>query len=206
MFPFCKRTNNVSLTVTLSLVLGIVACTDSKHEDRMLRAFYPDPMTPAWLVQSTRDSTLPSRQTPGLVFKYGFGCDNILNTFTGTFSIRTDSLPYPSVRLDLTRKELDSVQQKMRDINFFQYPDTFATTVQSGVSVISPHSSYYFGVVYQELGRLKTKELWWEDGELTSDYLDERAIKLRELIQLIRTIVESKQEYVRMEKPQRIYI
>ena len=57
--------------------------------------------------------------------------------------------------------------------------------------MVTPYSSYYFKVEYNS----QIKELWWED-KITNK--DEKADRLRELIKLIRDIVESKEEYKKL--------
>ena len=54
--------------------------------------------------------------------------------------------------------------------------------------MVTPYSGYYFEVAYDS----KIKQLWWDD-EITNENI--KADKLRELSQLIRDIIESKDEY-----------
>ena len=57
--------------------------------------------------------------------------------------------------------------------------------------MVNPYSTYYF---YVESAETK-KELLWSDSVVNPD---QDADKLRELIQLIRGIVESKNEYKKL--------
>ncbi len=89
----------------------------------------------------------------------------------------------------------------MVEINFFDYPDDFSVSVPSGevVTGITPYSSYYFKVKHDS----KIKELWWDD-DITNR--DEKAEKLRELIELIRNIIETKEEYTKLPTPRGGYV
>jgi hypothetical protein len=104
--------------------------------------------------------------------------------------------PSITVELSLTEAELDRIYQKMAEIDFFDYPDEFSVPVEEGelVTIVTPYSSYYFKVEYDSA----VKELRWEDEIVNPD---EKAERLRELIQLIRDIIESKEEYKELPAP-----
>lgn len=136
-----------------------------------------------------------------LIFKYGVGAKNELNTFEGTYTKDMVIDPSITVDLSLSKEELDRIYQKMIEINFFGYPDEFSVFVPpwQSVGIVTPYASYYFKVEYNS----KVKELWWED-EITNE--NEKADKLRELIKLIRDIIESKEEYKKLPPPRGGYI
>ena len=98
--------------------------------------------------------------------------------------------PAITIGLVLSAEEMDSVYQKMTEIDFFNYPDKFSVDVPEGEikGEVTPYSTYFFRITYGG----KTKELLWHDKITNSD---ERADKLKELINLIRNIVESREEY-----------
>jgi hypothetical protein len=131
-----------------------------------------------------------------LIFKYGVTAKNELNTFERTYTKDMVMDPSITVELSLTEAELDRIYQKMVEIDFFDYPDEFSVPVEEGelVTIRTPYSSYYFKVEYDST----VKELWWEDEIMNPN---DEANKLRELIQLIRDIVESKEEYKELPKP-----
>ncbi len=135
-----------------------------------------------------------------LIFKYGIGAKNILDTFEGTCTKDMVADPSISTELTLTDEEKDSVYQKMLEIDFFNYPDNFSVSVPPGepVGIVTPYASYYFKVEYNS----QAKELHWGD-EITNP--DEKAGRLRELIALIRSIVESKEEYKKLPEPTTAY-
>jgi hypothetical protein len=131
-----------------------------------------------------------------LIFKYGVTARNELNTFEGTYTKDMVMDPSITINLSLTEAELDRIYQKMLEIDFFDYPDEFSVPVEEGglVTIRTPYSSYYFKVEYDST----VKELRWEDEIMNPN---DKANELRELIQLIRDIVESKEEYKELPKP-----
>ena len=113
-----------------------------------------------------------------LIFRYGIGARNELDTFQGTYTkdmIR--DLPI-TVNLALSEEEMDRIYQKMVEINFFNYPDQFSVSVPIGepTGMVTPYASYYFKVDYNS----QIKELRWED-KITNP--NEKADRLRESYQ-----------------------
>ena len=139
-----------------------------------------------------------------LIFKYGVGAKNELNTFEETYTKDMVMDPPITVNLALSQEEMDRIYQKMVEIDFFNYPDRFSVSVPPGVptAIRTPYSSYYFKVEYNS----KIKELWWNDQIVYKDYKDEKADRLRELIRLIRDIVESTEEYQKLPEPTSGYL
>ena len=135
-------------------------------------------------------SDTPEKPGFNFIFKYGVTGRNTLDTFHGTFTKDMVMDPAITIGLVLSAEEMDSVYQKMTEIDFFNYPDKFSVDVPEGEikGEVTPYSTYFFRVTYGG----KTKELLWHDKITNSD---ERADKLKELINLIRNIVESKEEY-----------
>ena len=132
-----------------------------------------------------------------LIFKYGVGAKNVLNTFQGTYTRDMVVGPPIPVRLCLSEKELDNIYQKMVEIDFFGYPDKFHVLVLHGgvAGRVTPYSTYYFKVKYNNS---EIKELVWADNIISED---ERADNLRELIKFIIEIIESKPGYKRLPEP-----
>lgn len=143
----------------------------------------------------------PGESNFNLIFKYGVGARNELNTFKGTYTKDMVSDPSITVNIYLSEEELHKIYQKMIEIDFFDYPDRFSVSVPPGASVgiVTPYGSYYFKVEYDS----EIKELWWEDEIINED---EKANKLRELIQLVRDIIESKEEYQKLPEPSSGYM
>ena len=150
----------------------------------------------------------PANQTPGesnfnFVFRYGIMAKNILDTFQGTYSKDMVRDPNIVVYLSLSEDEMDRIYEKMVEVDFFNYPDRFSVSVPPGVpsGIRTPYSSYYFKVEQNS----SIKELWWNDEIFYKDYTDEKADRLRELIKLIRDIVESKEEFRELPEPTSAY-
>jgi hypothetical protein len=135
-----------------------------------------------------------------LEFKYGITARNVLNTFEGTYT--KDMVADPPITIDLTlsEEEKEEIYLKMEEIDFFDYPDEFSVEISPGttVTMVTPYSSYYFRVARDS----QIKELRWDDNIKNPD---EQADRLRELIMLIRDIVESKEEYRALPTPTSAY-
>ena len=140
----------------------------------------------------------PVQSDFSVIFQYGVGAKNELNTFEGTYTKDMVSEPSITVPLSLTEEELSRIYQKMVEIDFFDYPEEFSLTVAPGESVglVTPHMSYNFRVEYDS----GIKEVWW-DAEIININENEKADKLRELIKLITDIIEAKEEYQRLPEP-----
>lgn len=147
-------------------------------------------------------SHLSGRSDFNLIFKFGVGAQNELNTLDQTFTKDMIVDSNITVTLSLSKEELDTIYQKMIEIDFFSYPDTFAIYVAPGETrgIQSTYSSYYFKVEYDS----KIKELWWEDEIV--EPIDDKAEKLRELITLIRGLIYSKEAYKKLPRPRGGYI
>ena len=136
-----------------------------------------------------------------LEFKYGITARNILDTFEGTYTKDMVADPPVSIDLSLSEEEKDIIYQKMVEIDFFSYPDDFSVDVSTAerITTFMPYNSYYFKVEYDS----QIKELRWDD-DITKP--DEKADRLRELILLIRNIIESKEEYKELPEPTSAYL
>ena len=135
------------------------------------------------------------------IFKYGVTGRNTLDTFQGTFTKDMVMDAAITIKLTLSGVEMDSIYQKMSEIDFFNSPDKFSVDVPEGEikTEVTPYSTYFFRVTYGA----KTKELLWHD-KLTNS--DEKADKLKELINLIRSIIESKEEYKQLPEAKSGYL
>lgn len=139
------------------------------------------------------------------IFKYGVNARNMLNTFEKTY--RKDMIvdPFITIELSLYNEELDSIYQKMIEIDFFNYPDTFSIYLPGkGYYIHTPYYSYYFKVECDSI----IKELWWEDkfNYYDKNSKDEKSDKLKDLIKYIINIIESKREYKALPKPRGGYL
>jgi hypothetical protein len=136
-----------------------------------------------------------------LIFRYGVTGANVLDTFQGTFTKDMISEAPITIDFSLTAEEMESIYQKMLEIDFFDYPDEFEVAVPEGelARMVLPYSSYYFKIQHSS----GIKELTWED-KITNT--DEKADRLKELIHLIRDIIELKPEYQVLPEPSGGYL
>ncbi len=139
----------------------------------------------------------------GLVFEYGVGDapnKNVLDTSRGTFTKDMILDPPITVKLSLGKSDLARIRTRMDEIDFWSYPEILEYEMPSGGGyLVTPYSSYYFKVTYGS----NVKVLRWDDEH--GDQSD-RAVKLRELIQMIRETIESTAEYKALPKPKGGYM
>lgn len=151
------------------------------------------------------------------VFQYGYSSTpkNVLDTYKETYTKDMVSDPSVTVKMVLSGEELDRILQKMKEIDFFDYPDEFFIKIAPGSpsGVVTPNLKYYFKVEHEGI----IKELWWDDEIIWQDeFIKEspeeiiienkgEAEKLYELISLIREIIENKPEYRELPKPKSGY-
>ena len=154
------------------------------------------------------DSSMPIRESNfSLVFRYGAGWEmtgskttsgkfNELNTLNNSFTKDMISAPSITVKLSLSEEDLDSIYQKMQEIDFNTYPAEFSVVIPPGTNttLVMPSEKYYFKVVNGS----QVKELYWDDIIRNEDI---QAIKLRGLIQLIKSIIVSKEAYKTLPPP-----
>ena len=145
------------------------------------------------------------------IFKYGITAKNELDTFKNTYTRDMILDPSVTIRLKLTDEELDTILQKMKEINFFDYPDEFSIELapDSLIGLVTPYASYYFKAEYEGV----VKELRWDDeiiwqDERLGDSKDkifienkDEAEKLYQLVTLIREIIENRPEYEKLPEP-----
>lgn len=137
-----------------------------------------------------------NQNTFNFIFKYGVSGGNTLDTFKGTYTRDMILDPAKTISLALTAAEMNSVLQKMLEIDFFNYPDKFSPNAAENEAKIevAPYPTYFFQVQYQG----KTKELLWHAKYLNTDL---PADKLKELINLIIGIIAAKPEYKALPTP-----
>jgi hypothetical protein len=133
--------------------------------------------------------------------KYGVGGKNEIDTFHGKFTKDMVDAPSITINLRLSEAEMESIYQKMVEIDFFNYPDTFTVTASPGDSTtaITPFNTYIFTVEKNS----QTKTLNWNDEIQTPN---DKADKLRELIVLIQRMIEAKEEYKELPDPGHAYL
>ena len=126
-----------------------------------------------------------------LKFSYGVGSKNVLNTFEDTYTKDLIADGTITIPFHLTEDELRQIYDKMCEIGFFDYPDTFKDKNSDSTAEIDPFYSYIFKVRHGN----SEKHLHWDNRCLD---IDPRLEKLRELIDLIKEIIETRMEYKRL--------
>ena len=134
------------------------------------------------------------------ILKYGVGAKNVLNTKDGTFTKDMISSGTKTTDLKLSDDELVTVYNDLRKINIMDYPevfkpDRFVITQRS----VSPNLTYELTIVYSG----KQKTVFWNDESLSEE---SEAKLLRGMIDRVRSIIESKDEYKKLPEPQGGYI
>jgi hypothetical protein len=144
--------------------------------------------------------TAPSpspRAVERLVFAYGVGARNVLDTGAGTFTKDLIADPPVTARLRLTDEELGRIDRRLEAMDFWSYPRRYETIGEGGR--MEPHSSYRWEVTTGD----GTKVVLWEDAVSNGD---ERAAALRSLARLIQNMIESKAAYKAMPAPSGGYL
>jgi len=145
----------------------------------------------------------PPRNTDfDFIFKYGVGPPvNALDTFQGTCTKDMVMDSSITINLFLTQEEMDTIQSKMKAIDFFNYPYDFNSRIPSGQirGYVVPPTVYHFKVKDGPVW----KEVIWNSGVV---YQDDQAADLKGLVDLIIGIIESKDEYKKLPRPRSAYL
>jgi hypothetical protein len=158
-------------------------------------------MASGLLLYQTGCGTTPQESGFNFIFKYGVTARNTLDTFQGTFT-KDMGLEAPiTIAMVLSTDDMNSIRQKMTEIDLFSYPDKFSVTLPAGETETRamPYPTYFFKITDE--GR--TKELLWHEKVTNSEA---RADRLRELIKLIRNIIESREEYKNLPEAKSGYL
>jgi hypothetical protein len=149
----------------------------------------------AFLLLSCSDAGLaPQDRDFNILFKYGVGARNELNTFENTYTKDLISDGTITVSLVLSANELHAIKTKLGESDFFSYPDTFRVDVRDTLSrAIEPHSTFCFRVKSGSA----VKTLYWEDSVIPF-YVDPRRKKLQEIVTFILDIISQKPEILQL--------
>jgi hypothetical protein len=135
-----------------------------------------------------------ARAISGLVFAYGVGARNVLDTTRETFVKDMVTASPITIAMQLSASDMARISRKMDEIGFFSYPAVFTVPVTGGGGEITPFVTYRFAVT-TDAG---TKVVEWAD-KIPSD--DERARGLRSLARLIERIIVAKPDYRKLPEP-----
>ena len=132
-------------------------------------------------------NTLPpydsSRNPVNLIFRFGVTGNNELNTFHGTFTKDLILDGTVTARLILTTEELEQIQQKIIETDFFNIPETFP--LKNPLTM--PDYSYYLMV---NNGTATKAVTWGTNSQIDSS----TEARLNQLADFIINIISEKPE------------
>ena len=123
-----------------------------------------------------------------LSLRYGVLARNELNTFNDRFTKDLILDGTATTTLVLSPADFDSIEPHLRAIDILEYADTFVVLTRDTIVSINPYQTYILKV---RMGS-RWKEVFWEDSIISAD---PRATQLREAVEFIRALVQSKPEY-----------
>ncbi|NHJ87541.1 MAG: hypothetical protein FK734_18920 [Asgard group archaeon] len=131
-----------------------------------------------------------------LLFRYGVGAKNELNTFNGTYT--KDMVIDPSIIIDLTLtvEEKWQIMNKTYTIDFFNLPSSFPINPHMWKT---PQTDYYLKVQ----NGTETKEVSWNENSILEDSIEKN---LDQLISYLFEIIENKAAYKALQIPKAGYI
>jgi hypothetical protein len=137
----------------------------------------------------------PEDRDFNVMMQYGITAKNEINTFHDTYTKDLILDGTITIHFVLPQSDLDRIKEKAMQIDFFSYPDEFFIQSTDSIScAIFPFQTYRIRI--KSHSTIKT--VFWEEKDFATDL---RADKLKELIDLIREIVESKRAYQQLPKP-----
>ena len=129
-----------------------------------------------------------------IVFRYGVGAKNILDTYTGTFTKDMIVDPPVTIKMVLTEEDLLRIETKLEELDFLSQSDWDLLPHGSTSGDRTPFSTYYLKVSFKGV----TRELQWNDSNLLSDDFKGPAV---EVVKLLWSIIEAKPEYKSLPQP-----
>jgi hypothetical protein len=137
--------------------------------------------------------------TSNIIFRYGVSGAkhmNELNTLKGFFIKDMVNKEPAWTKLDFTQEEMDTIYDKMVDIDFFSYPIGFHPKLEGDIiGEATPFSIYY--LEYRDKSR--TKIVQWNDKYWAPEDTDYQ--NLKELARLIIELIQDKPEYKKLPEP-----
>jgi len=133
------------------------------------------------------------------VLKYGIGAKNVLDTKDGTFTKDLIIAGAKNAPLKLSDEELTTIYNEMQKIKIMNYPEYFKPDRLPIQRWVTPHPTYELTIEYNG----KEKRIFWDDESLSEE---SESNKLRNVINLVKTIIENKEEYKKFPEPQGGYM
>ncbi len=139
--------------------------------------------------------------TSNIIFRYGSSRGehpNELDTIKGKFTKDMVNMEPVWIRLDFTQEEMDTINRKMAEIDFFSYPKKFQPEPKLEGELLSQRTPFtvYYIEHHNESG---TKVVYWTTARGAPD--DIQFQNLNELAHLIVDIIQAKPEYQMLLDP-----
>ncbi len=149
------------------------------------------------LISGCSSGQMPDEKPQDFAFilKYGIGAHNELNTIEGTFTKDLILSGTTTIPLELSNDELNMIYNEMCKINIKSYPEEFRPDYDSAVKRwVTPCETYELLITYNG----KEHQIVWVDSSLSEKT---EAKNLRDLISLIISIIENKEEVKKLPEP-----
>jgi hypothetical protein len=131
-----------------------------------------------------------------LIFKYGVGAKNELNTYNGTYTQDMVLDPSITTNLTLTVEEKWQILQRIDEMDLFSFPGNFSANPSGWVT---PQADYYIKVQNGS----QTKEVSWNDNSLMDSNIHSN---LEQLASYIQSVIVQKAEYKALPTPRGGYV
>ena len=181
--------------VTAVLLLLLTACGGSRAADT--------PCAPATSRTAFSGSVPPPAADPaitGLLFAYGVGARNVLDTTRGTFTKDMVMRSPLTVPLQLSPEELARIAERIDEIGLLSYPAHYiAPCGVNGATMVTPFASYRIVIRTDEGDKVVT----WDDHTRSDDV---RAVQLRGLARLIERLISASPDYQSLPQPEGMYM
>jgi hypothetical protein len=141
------------------------------------------------------DSYDSSQNVINIIFKYGVGAKNELNTFNGTYTRDMVVDPSITIWMILSQEELRQIQQKIAEIDLFSFPDSFPLNPSR---FVTPEVDYYIKVQ----NGTQVKEITWSDNSLMESNVQN---SLDQLVNFLISMIQQKPEYKALPTPRSAY-
>lgn len=132
-------------------------------------------------------------QSFNIIFKYGVGAKNVLNTFAKTYTKDMVIEKPVTIGFELSGSDLNDINQKIVDLGLLDKTPVLNSPI---IRMATPCSSYYLKV---QTGTV-LKELSWD--ECKGDVRDE----FRQFINYMMGIIQSKSEYKQLPEAKGAYL
>jgi hypothetical protein len=132
-----------------------------------------------------------SKNAVNIIFRYGVGAKNELNTLKGTYTKDLVMDGRATTSMVLSQEELKSIQTELTETGFFSIPENFPSNPSM---TVDPQTDYC--IIAQEGNQ--TKEVNWCNNSLMETNIQNN---LTQLVTYLRSMIEQKPEYKSLPAP-----